>query len=157
MRPKPVEEFLGLLWRSSGNGLCSSLLMYEGTRRLDFKLSTEKTCTGLVDCSVRSLASHNWLLQITEIIASSRLSQANGTTQSKTVVMAVSQADAKPAPIEVRTQIHHTEHLHAVGRDGVFFPHHAKELRLRLSRVVVPLPAARRPMTPDGLVEAPGN
>jgi hypothetical protein len=31
----------------------------------------------------------------------------------------------KPASLEAGTEIHHAEHLHAVGRDGVFLPYHA--------------------------------
>src|SRR5215469_11228865 len=39
--------------------------------------------------------------------------------------MAIPQAYGEPAPLEAGAQVHHTEHLHAVGRNGVLLPHYA--------------------------------
>jgi hypothetical protein len=52
-------------------------------------------------------------------------SQANGATEAKGFVMAVAQAYGEPAALEAGAEVHHPEHLHAVRRHGVFFPHHA--------------------------------
>src|SRR5450755_4567714 len=41
------------------------------------------------------------------------------------LVMAVPQADGETTSLESGTQIHHAEHPHPVGRNGVFFLHDA--------------------------------
>ena len=52
-------------------------------------------------------------------------SQANGAAQAERLVVAVPQADCESASIESGAQVHYSEHLHAVVRDGVLFPHYA--------------------------------
>ena len=52
-------------------------------------------------------------------------SQADGTIQPKTLVMAVPQADSKTASVKAGAQVRHAKHAHAIGRHGIFLTHRA--------------------------------
>ena len=51
--------------------------------------------------------------------------QSDGAAQPERLVMAVPQADGETASLKARAQVHHAEHPHPVGRNGVFLLHHA--------------------------------